>query len=118
MTPDQTEQAVFSFNLLNAFAAWAALAASATAVVKAFRRPTPLAEEVLAKFATKEDVKDLGSKLEGLRADIDQRLRAGDRLFRDIERTRGQWDMLMHHCPLYAVCRTGRVPDERADAGG
>lgn len=99
MDHDTTQQAVFQFNFISQIASLTALGASIAAIIRSFRRSPPLAETVLEKFATKEDLRALKEELEKTRTDISSQLRSGDKCFKDLERVIGKLEGILNTCP-------------------
>jgi 5-bromo-4-chloroindolyl phosphate hydrolysis protein len=108
MDPNTTQQAVFQYQLISTVASLAALAASFAAIIKSYRREPPLSEQVLEKFATKNDLKELREDLEKTRDGINLQLRSGDKCFKDLERVIGKLEAMFSICPY--MC--GRKPPQ------
>jgi len=114
--PTTVEHAVFQQNLFNSVVAVSAFVASLAAIYRSFRRTPPLAEQMLERFATKQDLKELkadvdkcASKddlkelktdLKSIRDNIDNRLASGDKVFKDLIGITGKLEGLLERCPF------------------
>ena len=106
MDSQTTESAISMYQLISNISSLAALGASVAAMIKANKRTPPLSEEVLVKFATKDDLKDLKLELENTRREINAQLHSGNKCFKDIEHMLGKLDVMLNICPY--MCGKGK----------